>query len=282
MNIGVLHSIVRIDEKMLFDEFSKRGMAIQKIDERELALDVTKPDRRFTELDVVLDRSLNYFSSLMTLCTLNAWNVSTVNSFETANICGNKLATSAALQKAGVVQPKAFLANSRESALHAISQLGFPVVVKPFIGSWGRMVSKVNDLDGAEALLEHKETLGGFLHSCFYIQEFVEKQGRDIRSFVVGDETICAIYRTSPHWITNTARGGKASNCPVSPELNEISLNAAKAVGGGVLAIDVFETPQGLMVNEVNHTMEFKNSVSTTGVNIPGKIVDFVREAGKR
>ena len=132
----------------------------------------------------------------------------------------------------------------------------------------GRLLSKVNDREAAEAILEHKETLGSYHHSIFYIQKYVEKHGRDIRSFVVGDEAICAIYRTSPHWITNTARGGVATNCPVTHEVNEISVRAAKAVGGGVVAIDLFETPDGLMVNEVNYTMEFRNSIDTTGVNI--------------
>jgi [lysine-biosynthesis-protein LysW]---L-2-aminoadipate ligase len=129
-------------------------------------------------------------------------------------------------------------------------------------------------------LLEHKVTLGSFHHGAFYIQEYVEKQGRDIRSFVVGDETICAIYRESPHWITNTARGAKASNCPVTPELDAVSRAAARAVGGGVVAVDLFETDQGLQVNEVNYTMEFRNSIDTTGVNIPGKIVDYVMSVG--
>ena len=150
------------------------------------------------------------------------------------------------------------------------------MVLKPAVGSWGRLLSKINDRDAAEAILEHKETLGSYHHSIFYIQEYMEKHGRDIRSFVVGDETICAIYRTSPHWITNTARGGAATNCPVTAEVNEISVRAAKAVGGGVVAIDLFETPDGLMVNEVNYTMEFRNSIDTTGVNIPAKVVDYV------
>jgi [lysine-biosynthesis-protein LysW]--L-2-aminoadipate ligase len=144
------------------------------------------------------------------------------------------------------------------------------------VGSWGRLLSKINDRDAAEAILEHKTVLGSYHHSIFYIQKFVEKKGRDIRTFVVGDECIAAIYRTSPHWITNTARGGVATNCPVTEEIFTISVAAAKAVGGGVVAIDVFETEQGLQVNEVNYTMEFKNSVAPTGVNIPQKIADHV------
>ena len=141
--------------------------------------------------------------------------------------------------------PRTLLAFTPESALQAIETLGYPVVLKPAVGSWGRLISKVNDREAAEAILEHKTVLGSYHHSIFYIQEYIDKPQRDIRTFVVGDETICAIYRTSEHWITNTARGGQASNCPVTPEIDALSRAAAKAVGGGVVAIDLLETPDG-------------------------------------
>jgi [lysine-biosynthesis-protein LysW]--L-2-aminoadipate ligase len=163
-----------------------------------------------------------------------------------------------------------------ERALAAIEELGYPVVLKPPVGSWGRLLAKVNDRRSAEALLAHKEQLGSYQHGTYYIQQYLEKHGRDIRAFVIDGETICAIYRDSPHWITNTARGGVASNCPVSPDMAELCRRTSDALGGGLLAIDLFEHPaRGLLVNEVNATMEFRNSITTTGVNIPGRIVDF-------
>ena len=169
-----------------------------------------------------------------------------------------------------------------ESALAAIEQLGYPVVLKPVVGSWGRMVSKINDRDAAEAILEHRDVLGSYQHSIFYIQQYIDKPGRDIRSFVVGDECIAAIYRSSPHWITNTARGGVATNCPLTPELVELSVRATQAVGGGVVAIDLLEDREGrLLVNEVNYTMEFRNSIDTTGVDIPARIIDYVVAVGR-
>ena len=167
----------------------------------------------------------------------------TVNTALVADICGNKLMTTSALAAAGVPQPKALVAYTPESALEAIERLGYPAVLKPTVGSWGRLLSKVNDRDAAEAILEHKETLGSYHHSIFYIQEYVKKPGRDIRAFQVGSETICAIYRTSPNWITNTARGGSSSNCPITPELADICTRAARAVGGGLVALDLFEDP---------------------------------------
>ncbi|HYH11964.1 MAG TPA: lysine biosynthesis protein LysX [Thermomicrobiales bacterium] len=280
--VGVLMSRVRVEEKLLLAELARRAdVEVIRFDDRELVLDFHAP---IAGCDVVLERAINHLRAEYTLRILNDWGIPTVNTFEVANVCGDKLLTTAALVKAGVPVPRTRIAYTPESALEAIEDLGYPVVLKPAIGSWGRLLSKVNDRDAAEALLEHKVTLGSFHHGAFYIQEYVEKQGRDIRSFVVGDETICAIYRDSPHWITNTARGAKASNCPVTPELHELSLAAATAVGGGVVAVDLFETPEGLKVNEVNYTMEFRNSIDTTGVDIPARIIDYtlaVARAGR-
>jgi len=271
--VGVLMSRVRVEEKLLLAELARReNVEVVRFDDRELVLDLHHP---ISGCDVVLERAINHLRAEYTLRILNDWGIPTVNTFEVANTCGDKLLTTAALVRAGVPVPRTRVAYTPESALEAIEEMGYPVVLKPAIGSWGRLLSKVNDRDAAEALLEHKVTLGSFHHGAFYIQEYVEKQGRDIRSFVVGDETICAIYRESPHWITNTARGAKASNCPVTPELDALSRAAAEAVGGGVVAVDLFETPEGLKVNEVNYTMEFRNSIDTTGVNIPEKIVDY-------
>jgi [lysine-biosynthesis-protein LysW]--L-2-aminoadipate ligase len=284
ITVGVLLSRVRIEEKLLLGELERRGARVLRFDDRELTLDLDDlRDRRHPvhRCDVVLERAINHLRALYTLRVLNDWGIPTVNSYEVANTCGDKLLTSAALARAGVPSPRTILAFTPESALEAIEELGYPVVLKPAVGSWGRLLARVNDRDAAEALLEHKITLGSFHHGAFYIQEYVQKPGRDIRSFVVGDETICAIYRDSAHWITNTARGGKASNCPVTPELDRVSRQAAAAVGGGIVAVDVLEGEHGLLVNEVNYTMEFRNSIDTTGVDIPGRIVDYVIEVGR-
>jgi len=283
MKIGVLLSRVRKEEKLLFDEFERRGVAYDRIDDREVVFDLLRRD--FAHYDVILERCINHSRALHALLILSQQGVRTVNTHEVAAVCGDKLNTTVHLAVAGVPVPPNKVAFTEESALQAIEQLGYPVVLKPAVGSWGRLLSKINDRDAAEAILEHKTILGSYHHSVFYIQKYVEKRGRDIRSFVVGDRTIAAIYRTSPHWITNTAMGGLASNCPVTDEVNDLSVRAAKAVGGGVVAIDLFEQPEGgLLVNEVNYTMEFRNSIAPTGVDIPARIVDYVLEVaeGKR
>jgi [lysine-biosynthesis-protein LysW]--L-2-aminoadipate ligase len=279
MKIGLLHSLIRKDEKFLMDELVKiKGVELVLIDDREITFNLGHD--KF-EVDVLVERCINHSRALHGLRLFEAAGIKCVNSYHVATVCGDKLLTSVALAENNVPQPEVRVAFTEESAMKAILEMGFPVVLKPAVGSWGRLLSKINDKDAAEAILEHKTVLGSYHHSIFYIQKYVEKKGKDIRSFVVGDKCIAAIYRNSPHWITNTARGGVATNCPVTDELNDISVRAAKAVGGGIVAIDVFETEEGLTVNEVNYTMEYKNSITTTGVNIPQKMAEYILQVAE-
>lgn len=278
--VGVLLSRVRKEEKLLIEALDNRGVDYETIDDRQTVFDIQK--NGWQRYDVVVERCVSHSRALYALLLLRDWGIPTVNTFEVAENCGNKLLTTSALVRAGIPTPDTKIAFTPQSALEAIEEMGYPVVLKPGVGSWGRLLSKINDREAAETVLEHKQVLGSYHHSIYYIQEYIHKPGRDIRAFVVGDETICAIYRDSAHWITNTARGGKASNCPVTPELNELCLNAARAVGGGVVALDIFEDPdRGLLVNEINYTMEFRNSIDTTGVDIPAKVVDYVLDVAK-
>ncbi len=275
--IGILCSRIRVEEKLLLQAFRARGAEPERIDDDEAVLEIRGPAGAPPRWDVVFDRSLSQTRALAALRVLEGQGVPTVNTAAVVAICGDKLATTAALAAHGLPSPRTLVAFTPDAALRAIDQLGYPVVIKPAVGSWGRMVSRLNDRDAAEAVLEHKRALGSATDSVFYIQEHIDKPGRDIRSFVVGGETICAIYRESEHWITNTARGGHASNCPVTAEVDRLSRGAADAVGGGMVAVDLLERGDGeLLISEVNHTMEFRNSIDTTGVDIPGRMAEHV------
>lgn len=286
--VAVLVSRIRVEEKLLLASLEAAGAQVQVVNDGELVFRLGDGATRL-EADVALERSVSTARGLYALRLLEAAGMPTVNTYAVASTCADKLLTTAALTEAGIPQPRARVAFTPEAALQAIEALGYPVVLKPVVGSWGRLLARVNDRDAAEAILEHKEVLGSYQHSIVYVQEYIAKPGRDIRAFVVGDETVAAIYRRSDHWITNTARGGQASNCPVTPEINELCRRAAAAVGAGdagaVLAVDLLEDPdRGLLVNEVNHTMEFRNSIEPTGVDIPGLVAAYVlrRAAGDR
>ena len=282
LKIGVLYSRVRVEEKWIFASLEKRGIDFDRLDDRTISFDLDDP-APWKQYDAVLERSISYTSGLYALRILNAFGVPTVNAAAVAEACGDKLTTSTLLMKAGLPQPRNVVAFTPESALEALEKLGYPAVVKPVVGSWGRLLAKINDRDAAEAIFEHKATLGSTQHQVFYIQEYIEKPGRDIRAVIIGDRVLTAIYRNSPHWITNTARGGEGALCPVTPEIEDSCLKAAQAVGGGVLAIDLIEHPQrGFLINEVNHTMEFHTLQPLSGVDIAGEIVDYTANIASR
>ena len=273
MKVGFLHSLIRTEEKLLLEALERHPDAeVVMLDDRRLVFDL----EHAPAVDVVLERCINHSRAMHGLRLFESAGIRCVNTADVATVCGDKILTSLALKDHGVPQPALRIAFTEESAIEAIEDVGYPAVLKPAVGSWGRLLSKVNDREAAESIVEHKTILGTYHHSIFYIQQYIEKHGRDIRSFVVGDECIAAIYRSSSHWITNTARGAEATGCPVTPAIADISLRAARAVGGGILAVDLFESPDGLLVNEVNYTMEFRNSITTTGVNIPERMVRYL------
>lgn len=290
--IGLIYSRVRFEEKLLIEALNKRGIDHELIDDREIIFNLThngyegrgnvvQPEH-FRQFDVVLDRAMEFTRGLYALEILNSWGIKTVNRAEVVATCGDKLLTTAMLSRHNVPSPVTQIAFTPEAALEAIEQMGYPVVLKPVIGSWGRLISKVNDREAAEALLEHKSVLGHYLHEIFYLQEYIKKPGRDIRIIMLGDEIVSAIYRSSEHWVTNTARGASSAPCPVDSALEKIARDAARAVGGGFLAIDVIEhAERGYLINEINPTPEFRGSETATGADIPNRIIDYLIRIAK-
>ncbi len=271
--IALLHSTIRKEEKLILESAWKRGVDVKLLDIRKEIFD---PLNFPTDFDMALERSVSTVKGDYAISFFEALGVPVVNSSKVARICEDKFLTSLILSKAGIPTPRFALVFDLEKALEAVEELGgFPIVLKPPLGSWGRLLAKVNDRDSLEALFEHKDVLGNPHQKAIYIQEYIEKPGRDIRAFIIGKEIICAVYRESEHWITNTARGAKTKNCPLTEELIEIGRRVVEAIGEGLLAVDIFETEEGLKVNEINHTMEFRNSEEPTGVSISGAIVDY-------
>lgn len=276
MKIGILCSRVRLEEKLILKAMRERGITFAKIDVRNLTFTLNNGTPA-VDCDVVLVRCLSHSRALCASKLLQLQGVSTVNSYEVIATCGDKVLTTLALQERGIPTPRTAIALSEEAALTAIEEIGYPVVLKPPIGSWGRLIAKLNDRQAAEAVVEYKRALDGPQRNPFYIQDYVEKPGHDIRTLVVGNETVYAIYRNSPHWITNTARGGNVSRMQITPVVDHLSRAAAKAVGGGIVAVDLFETMDGqLLVNEVNHTPEFHGAIQATDADVAGKMIDYV------
>lgn len=284
--MGVLCSRVRMEEKQIFKALRERDISFERIDVRGWVFAIDDAAER--PYDVVLIRCLSHTRALYAARLLETRGVRTVNTHQAVAMCGDKVMTTIALTEHGVPTPRTAVAFSQRAALETVEGMGYPVVVKPAVGSWGRLMAKLNDREAAEAVLEHKRALDHDDGSTYYIQQYVEKPGRDIRTLVIGNETIYAVYRHSPHWITNTARGGRTAPCALTPEIDRISRAAARAVGGEIVAVDLLEEPDGrrergnLAVNEVNHTPEFHGAVEVTDVDVAGKIADYVLKMSER
>ena len=276
MRIAMTYTRLRTEERMLLDAFESIGVDVTPIDLRTVVFDPTTPGA-WLRYDAVIDRSVSLTATLNAVCLLESFGVRCVNTLAAIRVCADKLATTIALVRDGVLTPDVRVATSVEAGLAGIEELGYPAVLKPTVGSWGRLIARINDRDSAEAVLEHRDTLGSAQQGVFYAQEHIDKPDRDIRVFVVGGDPIAAIVRRSAHWVTNTARGATAEGLPISEELRSLAARAAAAVGGDAVAVDVLERRNGeLLVNELNHSMEFRNSVTTTGVNIPERVARHV------
>jgi [lysine-biosynthesis-protein LysW]--L-2-aminoadipate ligase len=277
--IGVLCSLIRVEEKLILKRLREREIAFDKIDVREVVFDLHGTN--WSQYDAVLIRCLSQTNALYAARALEMEGVKTVNPSNVIATCGDKILTTLALNEAGIPNPQTHVAFDKESALAAVDAIGYPAVIKPPVGSWGRMMAKVNDREAAEAIVEHKLSADG--ETPLYVQAYVDKPGRDIRALVVGDEIVYAIYRSAKHWITNTARGGTTTNLPLTPELEQLCHTAANAVGGGIVAVDVLEDAHGrLMINEVNNTPEFHGAMEVVDVDIAGKIVDHVLHVSRQ
>jgi len=242
---------------------------------RQIVFDLHATD--WSQYSAVLIRCLSHTKALYAAKALEMQGVKTVNAHAVIEVCGDKILTTLALQERGIPTPPTQIAFSKNGGLTAVDEIGYPAVLKPPVGSWGRLIAKVNDREAAEAVIEHKEMLEEKRGTPLYIQTYVDKPGRDIRSLVVGDETVYAVYRHAEHWITNTARGGRTTSLAVSPEIDRLSRAAAEAMGGGILAVDLMEDAAGrLLVNEVNNTPEFHGAMESTDVDIAAKMVDYV------
>ncbi|WP_247730944.1 lysine biosynthesis protein LysX [Halovivax limisalsi] len=276
VKIGVCYSRIRADEKLLLSELRERGHDVVKVDVRDLELAVDEAPEILADLDIVVDRCLATSRSVYVTQFCAAYGVPVVNSPETATVCADKVRTSLALDGAGVPTPATNVAFTTDSALEAIESFGYPCVLKPVVGSWGRLMAKIDSRSAAEAILEHKSTLGHYEHKVFYVQEFVEKPGRDLRVVAVDGEPIAGMVRSADHWITNAAAGAETAPLEIDDEIAELVAAASDAVGGGLLGVDLMETADGYTVHEVNHTVEFKALNGSVDVDVPAAVVDWL------
>ena len=273
-DVTILYDSIRWEEKALLEAGKKKDINIQMVDCKKLALNLEKNPEDY---GIVIQRCVSYYRNLHSTAALEGLGVKVINCLNTGVFAGNKLFTHMLLKKFGVPTPDATVAFSKDAAIEALENEGYPKVIKPTVGSWGRLISKLNDKDSAEGIIENRETMYP-IYQIHYLEEFVKRPPRDIRAIMVGNKIVAAIYRTSGdgNWKTNMALGGTAEPCKITPEMEEMCIKAKKAVQGDIVGVDLMESDEkGLVVHEVNNTTEYKNTVRVCEVDIPSLMLDY-------
>lgn len=273
-SLTLLYDNIRWEEKAIYESARKRGIDITNVDCKDLILELDGPSY---SNKTIIQRCVSYFKSLHSTAALEGLGASVINPLNTSIVCGNKLFTHMKLKNAGIKTPKVITTFSYEAALSALDIFGYPTIIKPTIGSWGRLIALLKDKDAAKAVIEDRQHMFP-LYQIYYFEEFVDRPPRDIRAIVIGDTVVAAIYRYSENseWKTNMALGGRAESCPITKELEDICIKSTQAVDGKIVGVDLMESSRdGLLVHEVNNTTEFKNTVRVTGVPIQDMIVDY-------
>jgi [lysine-biosynthesis-protein LysW]---L-2-aminoadipate ligase len=285
VQISIIYDKVRFEEKVLYEKTQSKGIKSQIVDAKTITIGTDSKKNDFMLGDIILLRTVSHYRGLYLSASLEFLDFNAINSFKVSETCGNKLMTSIALAKNNIPTPKTQFAFSAESALEAISKTGFPLVLKPIVGSWGRGIFPLRDHETASMILEMREEDDSPLSRIYYVQEMIDRPPRDIRCIVVGDQAVTAIYRYSAQseWRTNVARGGRVELAPITKEVEDLALKTAEAVGGGILGVDMMEDKdRGLVVHEVNSTVEFRGAASVSNADIPGAMIDYAVRIGRK
>jgi [lysine-biosynthesis-protein LysW]---L-2-aminoadipate ligase len=287
--LDILFDKLRFEEKALYNTAIKKGIEVRLVDSRNIIIDTDDlGSNEFEFGDILLQRSISHFRGQFLTYCLELCGYNVINSSRIGEICGNKLLTSMILKKNDIPTPKSYFSFNSDSAFNFISTIDLeqnPLVFKPVIGSWGRGVFPVRTKEIGKIIVEMRQESTSPFSSIFYFQELIHRPPRDIRCIVVGEKLIAAVYRYSSddEWRTNVAKGGKAELIEVTSELEELALKAARAVGTGVLGIDMMEDQKrGLVVHEINNTVEFRGASLATGIDIADMIIEYVKNCDKK
>jgi [lysine-biosynthesis-protein LysW]--L-2-aminoadipate ligase len=253
--VAVLASRVRGEERQILATFERRGVPVAHADPRNLPY---RADDDTAPWPVVLCREISATRARYAARSMEAAGAVVVNPAAAIELCGDKWLSTLALRRAGLPMPRTSLALTPDAALEHIEEFGYPVVLKPLSSSWGKRVALIRERDAAQAVLEHCLALPAPQAHLIYLQEYIEKPGRDVRVIVVGGRPIGAVYRSSAEWRTNVARGAETTVCPLTPVLSKLATDAARAVGAEIAGVDLVEAADGrILVLEVNQGVEF-------------------------
>lgn len=286
MKIGIIFNRITWEIKQLISEMEKNQVNYKLLNNQKIYFKLSKEKDLDDHFDVILERSLSYLRGLYSCAILEAKGYNIINNFECLNITGNKLLTNLKLIEQNIPTPETYIAFKKESVLNAIEdKLKYPAVLKPIIGSWGRLIARLDDYNSAIANLEAREIMGNILQKIYYIQKYIPtvnnlKSPTDLRIFVVGDQCVAAMGRFHPDkdFRSNIAVGGSAKPIEITEDIKKLSLRVSEAVKGEIVGVDIMNDQGELKIIEVNGTPQFQGVASATKINIASAIVNYILE----
>jgi len=281
--VGILINRITWEVKQLIAEFEKNQIKYELLNNQKVYYKLSREKDLKSNFDLILERSLSYLRGLYSCAILETKGYKVINNYECLTISGNKLLTSLKLIEKNIPTPETYIAFKDNSAINAIDgSIGYPVILKPIIGSWGRLIAKIEDYNSATANLQAREIMGNVYQKIYYLQEYIvdtnSKNPTDFRVFVIGDKCVAVMGRFSPDkdFRSNIAVGGTAKPVELTPELEKLSIQASRAINGEIIGVDLMFKKGNLNVIEINGTPQFKGIVSATKINIASEIVEYI------
>jgi [lysine-biosynthesis-protein LysW]--L-2-aminoadipate ligase len=286
MNLGIVLNRVSFEEKQIILACKELGINVEQIKNEELFLQLNAEKDPQIKSDVLLQRSLSTIRAIYSTAILETKGYKVVNNYNAVSISADKLLTTLLLEKHKIPSPKTFVGFTGEAVMASAEKyLNYPMVTKPIIGSWGRMVAKIESNNHLSSIVESKEVMGDLFQKIHYFQEFIDapklnpNNPADIRVFYLGGECIAAMgrYRPENDFRSNIALGGKAKMLDIDSEMSSICKKIAEAIQGEILGIDLMITEKGYVCIEVNGVPGFEGITNATGINIGMKIAEYLK-----
>jgi len=286
MKLGLVINRINFEEKQILKACEQHGIEVVQFNNQRMTFDIAREKNLTPEVDLFLQRSLSLTRALYSTAILESKGYKVVNNYECIYRSGDKLLSSLDLARNDIPTPKTYIGFTPESAEEVIKEkMTYPIISKPVIGSWGRMVARLNDIDAVRAAFEIRENLGDAFQKIYYCQEYLDatkirkEAPTDIRVFYIGGKVVAAMgrYHAQDEFRSNIAIGGTAKPYPMSNDLEKLTLKVAKAFKGEILGIDFIETENGYSCIEVNGTPGFEGLVHATNVNIGELIAVYLK-----
>ncbi|MEM1758609.1 MAG: RimK family alpha-L-glutamate ligase [Acidilobaceae archaeon] len=277
MNLAV--DIVRVEEELLIRAFSMRGLRPTIIYSNTL---YSIPEDRLSS-SVVLVRNISAANSIYVAAITEASNGVAINPLRALIVGHDKILTYSTLVRNKIKIPQSIIALENSRLEDYVDDISYPIIDKPPIGSWGRLVSLVKTPTAFKEVIKHRSILANPQLRVHIIQK-PANLGSDIRCLVVGDSIAACMIRKGQlgEWRSNAALGGSVIPYKPSLEVEEAALKSATLVGAEIAGVDILHDDGDYYVNEVNVVPEFKALMKATSIDISEVIASYILNKLKR